>query len=111
MIQQVLIQDFKFSVELSNNISGLNSSLLTANVQDGFSDPVRNLQATMVTNVSVNLTWSSPSSTNGMIVGFSIQVNGVSVSTLLPFAELLIIVAFSPFVGNQLCRSIYWLLL
>lgn len=95
MIQQVLIQDFKFSVELSNNISGLNSSLLTANVQDGFSDPVRNLQATMVTNVSVNLTWSSPSSTNGMIVGFSIQVNGVSVSTLLPFAELLIIVAFS----------------
>ena len=74
-----------FSVELSNKISGLNSSSFTAKVQDGFSDPVQNLQATMITNVSVNLTWSPPSNTNGMIVGFTIQLNNVSVSILFLF--------------------------
>ena len=48
---------------------------------DGFSGPVQNVMS-VVNNVSMELTWTPPAMPNGIITGYSIYVNNVSVSNV-----------------------------
>ena len=67
-------------MELSNNVSSLNSSMRSVRLIDGFAGPVQNLQASEVTNQSAQLMWMPPSIPNGALSGYSVYANDSTVS-------------------------------
>ena len=45
-----------------------------------FAGPVRNIITQTVTNVSIEISWTGPAETNGVIEGYSVYANNVPVS-------------------------------
>ncbi len=72
-------------VIIRNGVGSMTSLMRMLQLLDGEAGPVRSISVQNVTNSTIQLSWQEPENLNGTLIGYSVMVNGISVSVLMCF--------------------------